>query len=111
MQDLLQRVFVRQRDELSTRYPDQMPCRVKVVMRDGSELTADTTDYFGFARTRPLDWAAALAKFERLASPGLDAGLGREIPQAVGALDSIKIAELTELLGRAGGERQAKATA
>src|SRR5256714_7473785 len=109
--DLLQRGVVRQRDDLSTRYPDQMPCRVKVVMRDGSELTADTTDYFGFARTRPLDWAAALAKFERLASPGLDAGLGREIPQAVGALDSIKIAELTELLGRAGGERQAKATA
>src|SRR2546430_14809793 len=64
VQDLLQRVFVRQRDDLSTRYPDQMPCRVKVVMRDGSELTADTTDYFGFARPRHLHWAAALAKLE-----------------------------------------------
>jgi 2-methylcitrate dehydratase PrpD len=87
-----------------------MPCRVTVVMRDGRELSAEKNDYRGFAHTRPLDWNGTLEKFERLAGPELDAGLSREIPAAVEALDTIKVAELTELLGRS-GRRQARASA
>jgi 2-methylcitrate dehydratase len=110
VQELMQRVWVRQREELSARYPMEMPCRVRIVLRDGSELTAEKSDYLGFARTRPFDWRLALEKFERLAGPELDGSLLREIPEAVDALDTIKVAELTELLGRAGG-RRARASA
>ena len=111
VQELLQKVFVRQRDELSVRYPKEMPCQVKVLLRDGTELLGEKSDYLGFARTRPLGWDGALAKFERLAGPGLEAALRRDIPQAVGALDSIKVSELTDLLGRAAGTHKARASA
>src|SRR5256714_2322301 len=110
VQELMKRVWVRQRESLSMRYPNEMPCRLKVVMRDGREITAEKNDYLGFARTRPLDWSGALAKFERLAGPELDAGLLREIPAAIAALDNIKVSDLTALLGRA-GRRQAQASA
>ena len=110
VQELMKRVWVRQRESLSMRYPNEMPCRLKVVMRDGREITAEKSDYLGFARTRPLDWSGALAKFERLAGPELDAGLLREIPAAIAALDNIKVSDLTALLGRA-GRRQARASA
>ena len=92
------------------RYPNEMACNVNLVMRDGRELSAEKSDYLGFAHTRPLDWNRALEKFERLTGPELDSGLLRAIPVAVGALDTIKVSELTELLGRA-GRRQARASA
>ena len=110
VQELMKRVWVRQRDDLNLRYPKEMPCRVRVVMRDGSELSAEKSDYLGFANTRPLDWSGAMAKFERLAGPELGGALTREITGAVDALDTIKITELTELLSRV-GHRRAKASA
>lgn len=102
VQDLMRRVWVRQREDLNVRYPNEMPCRIKVVLRDGTELAAEHTDYQGFWRTRPLDWPAALVKFERLASPGLERGLVREIPAAIEALDQIQVSELAALLARTG---------
>jgi 2-methylcitrate dehydratase len=110
VQELMKRVWVRQRDDLNARYPREMPCRVRIVMRDGSELTAEKSDYLGFAKARPLDWSGAMAKFERLAGPELGGALLREIANAVDALDTIKVTELTELLSRA-GQRRAKASA
>lgn len=110
VQELMKRVWVRQREDLNLRYPKEMPCRVRVMMRDGSELAAEKSDYLGFAHTRPLDWDGVRAKFERLAGPELDSTLLREIPAAVDALDTIKISELTELLART-GKRQARASA
>ena len=110
VQELMKRVWVRQREDLTLRYPKEMPCRVKVILRDGGEPTAEKGDYLGFARTRPLDWAGAVAKFERLARPELDRALLREIPDAVDSLDTIKVSELTKLLGRV-GLRRARASA
>ncbi|HEX6547535.1 MAG TPA: MmgE/PrpD family protein [Candidatus Dormibacteraeota bacterium] len=104
VQQLLQRVWVRQRESLTVRYPEEMPSRVRVALEDGSEVTGEKADYLGFWRTRPLDWAGAEAKFDRLAGPLLDTALRREIPQAVQALETIPIRELCELLGRAGAD-------
>jgi 2-methylcitrate dehydratase len=110
VQELMKRVWVRQREELNRRYPREMPCRVTVITRDGGVLVLEKSDYLGFAMTRPLDWEQAVVKFRRLAGPELDAALLREIPAAVSALDSIKVSELTELLGRVSRGR-AKASA
>jgi 2-methylcitrate dehydratase len=111
VQDLLQRVHVRQREELSARYPQEMPVRATFVLRDGREIRSEKSDYMGFARSRRLDWDGALAKFERLAGPSLDRGLARELPQAVQALDSIQVSEPTRLLGRAGDRHVATKSA
>jgi hypothetical protein len=53
-------------------------------MRDGSELSAEKSDYLGFAHTRPLDWSGAMAK-ERLAGPELGGALTCEVAGAVDA--------------------------
>ena len=105
VQELMRRVWVRQRDALSVRYPNEMPARVKLVMRDGRELANEKSDFHGFWRTRPLTWDDEMGKFDRLAGSALDSGVRRELPQAVRALDSIPVSELTELLGRAGSHR------
>lgn len=110
VQELMKRVWVRQREELSVRYPDEMPCGVKIVLRDGREIQKEKNDYRGFWRTRPLDWNGELEKFERLARNEVDASLMREIPHAVESLDTIPVSELTQLLGRA-GQRRARASA
>jgi len=110
VQSLLQRVWVRQRDDLSRRYPAEMPCRVTILMKDGRRLGAEKNDYAGFWRTRPFDWEDVVAKFERLAGPMLDPGLRREIPDAVDDLETLPVAELTRLLARIETERR-RATA
>jgi len=111
VQQLLKRVWVRQRDDLSARYPDEMPCRVHVVLRDGRELHGESSDYRGFWRTRPLEWDQAHEKYERLSRGQMDAALLRDIAQAVQSLDAIQVSELTDLLGRAGSQSAARATA
>jgi 2-methylcitrate dehydratase len=111
VQDLLRRVWVRQREQLNTRYPQEMPVTVTVVLRDGRRLSKERADHLGFARTRRLDWDGAMAKFERLAGAGLDRALLSEIPQALQSLDQLQAAELTALLARAGGKHRARRSA
>jgi 2-methylcitrate dehydratase len=111
VQELMKRVWVRQREELNMRYPNEMPVEVKVLLRDGRELRGRKSDFLGFARTRRLDWEGARAKFERLAGPGLDRALVREIEQAIQSLDQVQVSELTRLLGRASGRHGARKSA
>ena len=100
VQELLKRVWVRQREELSHRYPHEMPAAITFLLRDGRELRRETADYEGFWRTRPLDWDAACAKYTRLTDGMSDAGLRGEIAAAVRRLDSVPVRELTALLER-----------
>ena len=48
VQDLLKRVIVRPSDELSQRFPAEMPCRLTLYLRDGRVLLKEKTDYEGF---------------------------------------------------------------
>jgi len=109
VQELMQSVWVRQRDDLTERYPNEMPCRVRILMRDGRELEGGRNDYRGFWRTRPLDWDGVMEKFERLSASVVEPAHAREIAQAVQDLDSIPLAELMQLLGR-GALNQARSS-
>ncbi len=100
VQDLLRRVWVRQREELTQRYPQEMPASVTVLLRDGRELKKEVSDYPGFWRTRPLDWDAARAKFERLTRTMADPRLRDEIAGAVQSLERMPVRDLTSLLER-----------
>ena len=85
-----------------------LPCRVTVTLKDGTEVAGEATGYPGFWRTEPLDWEAAMEKYERLATPMAGASLTRRIAGAVDELESIEIGDLTELLGRIGGSEAAR---
>jgi 2-methylcitrate dehydratase len=97
VQQLLRRVTVRPREELSRRFPAEMPCRVRVTLQDGRVLVKEKSDYEGFL-TRPTSWDGAVSKFERLTGPHASRFPRTAIIDAVASLDSIRIPELMRLL-------------
>ena len=101
VQSLLRRVEVRPADDLSERFPEEMPCRIRVLLGDGRTLEVEKRDYEGFF-TRPISWERAKEKFERLASPYTDGRLRGSIVRAVQHLEEIEVRELTGVLEKAG---------
>ena len=98
-QHLLRKISVSVSPEFSRRFPDEMPCRVAVRLRDGREWTVAKRDFEGFP-TRPMTWQTVAQKFEILSRPFTDPVLRGEIVDAVAGLELIPIAELTALLAR-----------
>jgi 2-methylcitrate dehydratase len=99
VQGLLRKVIVRPLDAYSARFPEEMPCRLTITLRDGTTLVKEKRDYEGF-HTRPMSWDRVRAKFEGLAEPYADARLRDDVVAAVATLETIQIWELTELLGQ-----------
>jgi 2-methylcitrate dehydratase len=104
VQSLLRRVSVKPSADYSRRFPDEMPCRISLALRDGRKAVREKQDYEGF-RTRPMSWETAVEKFERLAASHTDGSLRQKIIDAVSHLESIQVSELTELLGEVRGGR------
>jgi 2-methylcitrate dehydratase len=100
VQSLLRKVIVRPDEELSRRFPQEMSCRIRVILQDGQTLSVEQHDYEGFC-TRPMSWETAAAKFARLAAPFTDESLRRSLEQTVRHLEAVKIRELTALLAEA----------
>ncbi|MGH9325537.1 MAG: MmgE/PrpD family protein [Terriglobia bacterium] len=99
VQVLLRNVVVKPSDAYSGRFPDEMPCRVTVRLRNGRVLTKEGHDYEGF-HTRPFAWETALAKFNQLSEPYASASLRRKISDAVTHLEDIEVSELMGLLAK-----------
>ncbi len=99
VQTLLRKVHVRPRDDLSARFPDEMPAHLRVHLKDGRVLEIEKRDYEGF-HTRPMAWERVAQKFERLAAPYADASLRRNIISCVENLENVKVRELVGLLAQ-----------
>ncbi|HET6383019.1 MAG TPA: MmgE/PrpD family protein [Armatimonadota bacterium] len=101
VQTLLRKVTVVPDEDLSRRFPEQMPCRLTVQMRDGRAFTVEKTDFIGFT-TRPLSWEHACDKFSRLTEGFAAESLSQEIIAAVDQLEDITTTDLMAILARAG---------
>ena len=99
VQSLLRKVTVKPSADYSRRFPDEMPCRITLTLRDGRRVAKEKQDYEGF-RTRPMSWETAVEKFEKLVAPYTDRSLCQGIIRAVLHLESIQVSDLTELLGK-----------
>jgi 2-methylcitrate dehydratase len=99
VQFLLRKVFVRPSLYYSKRFPEEMPCRLKVILNGGRTFVKEKLDYKGF-RTHPAGWADSVKKFEMLSRPYTDAALREEIINAVASLEGIVIADLISLLAK-----------
>ncbi|MGH9738804.1 MAG: MmgE/PrpD family protein [Candidatus Acidiferrales bacterium] len=97
VQTMLHRVSVHPIDAFSDRFPDEMPCRLTLSLRDGRVLSKELRDYSGFT-TQPMSWEIALEKFERIAGCFVQTSLQRSIADSVKNLESIQVRELTRLL-------------
>jgi 2-methylcitrate dehydratase len=103
VQALLRRVHVKPAPDLSERFPQELPCRLVVQLRDGRILKTEKQDYEGFLN-RPMGWDHAVLKFERLSEPYTKPSLCEQIIEAVENLDQIRVRRLTELIEQAGRE-------
>jgi 2-methylcitrate dehydratase len=99
VQALLRNVFVRPDDSLSQRFPNEMPVRIRIVMRDGQAFEIEKSDYEGF-HTRPMSWERVAAKFESLAARHAGSEVRKAIIEMVDKLETINVAQLTEVLGQ-----------
>ena len=98
MQTLLRKVSVLPRKLLSERFPGEMPCRVKITLKDGRVLEQETDDYEGFF-TRPMSWETAVQKFNKIATPNATKGQRTGIAEAVASLEQISVRQLMKQLG------------
>ncbi len=105
VQSLLRKVVIRPSADFSNRFPERMPCRVRIRLLGGRVYEIEKQDYEGF-HSRPMRWDTARAKFEMLAA-GVDTGLRSELVDAVSRLEEIPVTDLTRLLGRIAPEQHA----
>jgi 2-methylcitrate dehydratase len=99
VQSLLRRVTVRPNEGYSRRFPEELPCRLTVHLTGGRTLTREKSDYEGF-HSRPMPWQRVVEKFSALCPPSMDEGLREGIIDAVAGLESLRVAELVELLAK-----------
>ncbi len=99
VQALLRKITVRPRKEFSDRFPNEMPCKLTVSLRDGRTLVKEKRDYEGF-HTRPMQWETVSRKFEQLSRRYADSTLRREIQDAVFRIEEIQARDLLRLLAR-----------
>jgi 2-methylcitrate dehydratase len=98
VQSLLKRVRVVARPELSERFPREMPCRVTIALADGRRFVKEKSGYEGYP-TSPARWETVEAKFHALSAPFAGKGMRDRVVEAVRSLETVRVRELTELLG------------
>lgn len=97
VQDLLRRVIVRPDDALSARFPNECPCRVRVVLTDGRSLACERADYLGYP-SRPMAFSDVEAKFLSLTDGILDRDRQERVIRAVAEIEKLAATELAETL-------------
>jgi 2-methylcitrate dehydratase len=100
VQALLKKVSTRPNDEFTVQYPRKMPARITIRLQDGTVIEHQVQDYPGLA-SHPFTWEESVEKFDGLAAGRIDAGLSREIKDAVLSLESIQVRDLVNLLSYA----------
>jgi len=100
VQALLKRVSTRPNHEFTALYPRKMPAKVTIRLQDGTVIEHEVQDYPGLA-SRPFTWDESVEKFDGLVVGRIDAGLSREIKDAVLSLESIQARDLVKLLSHA----------
>lgn len=98
VQSLLRRVSVTPNQAYSRRFPEEMPCQVRAVLRDGRTLVAESRDYPGFV-SQPMSWEIAFQKFNRLAAPYASGPEREAIANAIVNLENMRIRDFMGLLG------------
>lgn len=103
VQTLLRKISIRPDEDFSRRFPQEMPCYIRVHLTNGQVYEIEKRDFEGFY-TRPLTWEGAVAKFEKLAAPYTSADQRQALVDAIHDLDSTDVRVLTALLATVGGK-------
>ena len=99
VQELLRRVSVATNPVYSQRFPEELPCRIEVVLRNGESLIKESRDYPGFV-SQPMSWDMARGKFDLLTAPYAKTSESKAIADAVADFEHTRIRDLMQLLAR-----------
>ena len=99
IQSLLQKVKVSPKQEYSDRFPNEMPTKLIVYLKNGETHQIEKSDYEGF-HTRPMSWDTIIQKFEGLAEPYTSSELREQIVEMTHNFEQHSVAELMELLAK-----------
>jgi 2-methylcitrate dehydratase len=110
VQALLGKVSVQSGTRFSERFPNEMPCRVKITLKDGRVLEQETNDYEGFF-TRPMSWEMAIQKFNEIATPHASAAQRTAIAHVIDSLEQVSVRELMQCLAALGHNSDASQVA
>ena len=88
------------RSLIPAQYPREMPAKITIRLQDGTVVAHRVQDYPGLA-SHPFTWEQSVEKFDGLVAGRIDAGLSREIKDAVLSLESIQVRDLVNLLSYA----------
>ncbi len=97
IQSLLQKVTVSPKQEYSDRFPNEMPVKLTVHLKNGETHSIKKSDYEGF-HTRPMSWETIIRKFEGLAEPYTSKELREEIVETVQNFEQYSVSDLMKLL-------------
>jgi 2-methylcitrate dehydratase len=97
VQNLLRRVSVTASPAYSQRFPEEMPCRISVVLRDGRTLVKESRDYPGFV-SQPMSWEMACNKFNLVAAPYSTDSERKAVISTVADLENTQVRDLLQLL-------------
>ena len=103
VQRLMCRISVHSTSTYSHRFPNEMPARVAIRLRDGRTLSREATAYPGL----PVTWEVVLQKFNQLGSNRLSRAQRDAIVDVVQDLEHHPVSDLTRLLASvdASGDR------
>ena len=99
VQDLSSQVQVKTHDDLTKKFPDEMGCNLKVVLKNGTEYSIEKRDYKGFY-SRPMTWDDVESKFHTNTRPFANEQLRQETIDVVKNLEHLPISRLTSLYGK-----------
>lgn len=97
IQQLLQKVRVRQADDLSRKFPGEMPIRLTIILKNGKSYSIEKSDYEGFV-TRPAKWETVVNKFSKLTFDKISESEREKIENVIQTLDNRPVYDLVHLL-------------
>jgi 2-methylcitrate dehydratase len=90
LRKMMERVSLHVAPDLNQRAPDSMPCRLRVVLRDGSDLVAECLYPAGHSSQTGLDAEVVKEKFRSVSQPLFAPEICEQVIDAALALDDAK---------------------
>jgi 2-methylcitrate dehydratase len=99
VQSLLMTVSARPNPAYTDVYPQQMPAKVTLRLKDGATFSHEVRDFPGMP-SRPFTWDEVAGKFDQLVAGRIDTDLAAQIKDAVRSIEGIQVEDLMALLAR-----------
>ncbi|WP_343691193.1 MmgE/PrpD family protein [Chitinophaga sp.] len=86
-------------DPYTAPYPEKMPAKITIHLKNGEVVEEKKEDYKGFY-TRPLEWEDVVNKFHLLGKDTIDGERRNELIAVIGNLENEPVSRLTDLLSK-----------